>query len=29
MKKGKRYVEATKLVDRTNLYDVEDAVALV
>lgn len=29
MKKGKRYVEATKLVDRTSLYDVEDAVALV
>ena len=29
MKKGKRYVEATKLVDRANLYDVEEAVALV
>ncbi len=29
MKKGKRYVEATKLVDRTSLYDVDDAVALV
>ncbi|MBB5263446.1 large subunit ribosomal protein L1 [Catenibacillus scindens] len=29
MKKGKRYVEATKLVDRSNLYDVEEAVALV
>lgn len=29
MKKGKRYVEATKLVDRTSLYDVEDAVAIV
>lgn len=28
MKKGKRYVEATKLVDRTSLYDVDDAVAL-
>ena len=27
MKKGKRYVEATKLVDRTSLYDVDDAVA--
>ena len=26
---GKRYVEATKLVDRANLYDVEEAVALV
>lgn len=29
MKKSKRYVEAAKLVDRTNLYDVEEAVALV
>ena len=29
MKKGKRYVVATKLVDRANLYDVEEAVALV
>ena len=26
MKKGKRYVESAKLVDRTNLYDVEEAV---
>ena len=29
MKKGKRYVEATKLVDRSSLYDVEEAVSLV
>ena len=29
MKKGKRYVEATKLVDRASLYSVADAVALV
>lgn len=29
MKKGKRYAESAKLVDRTTLYDVEDAVALV
>ncbi len=29
MKKGKRYVESAKLVDRTNLYDVEEAVALL
>ncbi len=29
MKKGKRYAEARKLVDRTNLYDVEEAVSLV
>ena len=29
MKKGKRYAEAAKLVDRTNLYDVKDAVAIV
>ena len=27
MKKGKRYVESAKLVDRTNLYDVEEAQA--
>ena len=27
MKKGKRYVESAKLVDRTNLYDVEEAVS--
>ena len=29
MKRGKRYVEAAKLVDRTNLYEVTDAIALV
>ena len=29
MKKGKRYAELTKLVDRTNNYDSQEAVALV
>ena len=29
MKKGKRYVESAKLVDRTNLYDVEEAVSII
>lgn len=29
MKTGKRYAEAAKLVDRANLYDVADAIALV
>ena len=29
MKKGKRYVESDKLVDRTNLYDVEEAVSII
>ncbi len=29
MKRGKRYVEAAKLVDRTTLYDAADAIALV
>ena len=29
MKRGKRYIEAAKSVDRANLYDVEEAVALV
>ena len=29
MKKGKRYVESSKLVDRTNLYDVEEAVSII
>lgn len=29
MKKGKRYVEAAKLVDRATLYDAADAIALV
>ena len=27
MKKGKRYAELTKLVDRTNNYDPQEAVA--
>ncbi len=29
MKKGKRYVEAAKLVDRTQVYDIPEAVAIV
>ncbi len=29
MKRGKRYIEAAKLVDRANLYDVAEAVSLV
>ncbi len=29
MKKGKRYTEAAKLIEKTNLYDLEEAVALV
>ena len=29
MKKGKRYVESAKLVDRTNLYYVEEAVSII
>ena len=29
MKSGKRYAEAIKNVDRTALYDVADAIALV
>ena len=29
MKKGKRYVESAKLVDRTNLYDVYEAVSIL
>ena len=29
MKKGKRYVESAKLVDRTNFYDVEEAVSII
>ncbi len=29
MKKGKKYVEAAKLIDRANLYDTAEAVALV
>ena len=29
MKRGKKYVEATKAVDRANLYETEEAIALV
>ena len=29
MKRGKKYIEAAKLVDRTTQYDVADAIALV
>ena len=29
MKKGKRYAESAKLVDRTNLYDVDEAVSIL
>ena len=29
MKKGKRYAEAAKLIEKTNLYDLEEAVTLV
>ena len=29
MKKGKRYVEASKLVDKTQVYDIPEAVAIV
>lgn len=29
MKRGKKYVEAAKLVDRTQQYEVPEAVALV
>ena len=29
MKRGKKYAEAAKLVDRTNLYDVEEAVSII
>ena len=29
MKKGKKYVEAAKLVDKMTQYEVEDAVSLV
>ena len=29
MKKGKRYLEAAKLIDKTTTYDLEEAVALV
>ena len=29
MKRGKKYVEAAKLIDRTALYDRDEAIALV
>ena len=29
MKKGKRYAEAAKLIEKTNLYDLDEAVSLV
>ena len=29
MKRGKKYVEAAKAIDRATLYDAADAVALV
>ena len=29
MKRGKKYVEAAKLIDRATLYSAEEAVALV
>ncbi|MDD6327927.1 MAG: 50S ribosomal protein L1 [Eubacteriales bacterium] len=29
MKKGKRYVEAAKLIEKTSVYDIEEAVSLV
>ena len=29
MKRGKKYIEAAKLIDRANLYDAEEAVSLV
>ena len=29
MKRGKKYVEAAKLIDRATLYEATDAVALV
>ena len=29
MKRGKKYIEAAKAIDRGNLYDVADAVSLV
>ena len=29
MKRGKRYVESAKLVDRANLYDVYEAVSIL
>ena len=29
MKRGKKYVEAAKSIDRATLYDTEEAIALV
>ena len=29
MKRGKKYIEAAKLIERGNLYDKDEAVALV
>ena len=29
MKRGKKYVEAAKLIDRATLYDRDEAIALV
>ena len=29
MKRGKKYIEAAKLIERGNLYEKEEAVALV
>ena len=29
MKRGKRYLEATKLVEKNKLYDLEEAVAIL
>jgi len=29
MKKGKRYAESAKLIDRTNLYDVDEAISII
>ena len=29
MKKGKKYVEAAKLVDKATQYEVQDAVSLI
>ena len=29
MKKGKRYLEAAKLIEKSSVYDLEEAVSLV
>ena len=29
MKKGKRYLEATKLVEKRKLYDLDEAVSIL